>query len=81
MEKETRPMRQVLRERATVQPGGGIELHHPALRAGDEVDVIVVIGAPDDASASPAPLSSYLSVDKGDRVMELAERFVVQGKS
>jgi hypothetical protein len=44
------------------------------------VDVIVVIGSP-GASASPAPLSSYLGASKGDRAMELADRFVVQGKS
>ena len=55
-------MIQAIRARATVKPGGSIEIRNPALPEGASAEVIVMIESP--APALP-PLASYVGATKG----------------
>jgi hypothetical protein len=41
--KEENPMRQTIRAHAVIQPGGGLELRHPELPAGTEVEIVILV--------------------------------------
>ncbi|HEX6903631.1 MAG TPA: hypothetical protein VF789_28230 [Thermoanaerobaculia bacterium] len=64
-------MAEPIREHATVQPGGLIEIRRPDIPVGTEVDVVILVGAEEvilvqAKSTEPLPpLSSFVGKGKG----------------
>ena len=46
-----------IKQKATVQPGGIVEVHSPELTPGAIVEVIILLDSP---SETPAPLASFI---------------------
>ncbi len=55
-------MLEAIRERATVRPGGVLELRHPELPAGTQAEVIIMVERSDVA---PPPLADFVGKAKG----------------
>jgi hypothetical protein len=55
-------MIQTIKERVIIQPGGKIEIVHPELPAGTEVEVLIMVEQP---AAEPPPLASFVGKGKG----------------
>lgn len=55
-------MTQAIRERATIGPGGRVEIRHPDLPVGEEVDVILLV---EIRGTQPTPMTSFLGQGKG----------------
>lgn len=57
-------MLHAIRERATVKPGGVVELRHPELPAGAQVDVVIMLETSQPVTAPP-PLTSLIGQGSG----------------
>jgi len=55
-------MRQAIREYATVKAGGILELRHPELPVGTDVEVVIMVGV---RASAPAPLASLIGQGQG----------------
>jgi len=64
-------MLQAIRERATVKPGGILELHHPELPAGADVDVIIMVERP-TMEASAREETPFRDLSPSGRAARLA---------
>jgi hypothetical protein len=76
MEWEDEGMPDAVRTRATVLPGNRIEITDPALREGETVDVIVVLGEPSHGRVSAIDLLESLPGQRLFKTPEEADRYL-----
>ena len=58
-------MLQAIREHATVQPGGLLELRHPELPVGAEVEIVIMVETAPHAPETPPSLASLIGQGSG----------------